>query len=393
MSGDKEAAVAPSAALRTPHTERRGDVYMFFISFVRILWKETFELQSRPILLCMILALSVAATVAAGNLNIRQPTVKIELYKPEPGSKISPSFDDASRILRQYSSVNVIQMDKSFLDLEAMQRDGARFAVVPRGQNWVLFYNFPTLQQEEESAWIINILSTSLSIKKPLIVKSADVDVASIGLSSRTSALPGNSSILLVPRTISLIILFLPFVLCARSFSREVSFGTLSTILAGPSGGWAPLLMAKAIASSWISLLILLLLILAIRPIFGIAPKPGLFVQLGAQGLAILTSATLGLFAAVWSRNQSHIYISVSIYFLILVLLSGFLFPLETSSPMIQFASNSSPLTYSAKVFESWLFYGTDARVFYFNISMLATQLIAAALALALVTWVARRQI
>ena len=180
--------------------------------------------------------------------------------------------------------------------------------------------------------------------------------------------------------------------MCARSFSREVAFETLPTILATPNGGWAPLLAAKAVASSWLSLVILLLLILAIRPIFGIAPKPGLFVQLGAQGLAILTSAILGLFAAVLLRNQSQIYISVSIYFLVLVLLSGFLFPLETASPLIRAASNFSPLTYSENIFESWLFYGTNARVFCVNIMLMTGQLVAAGLALFSVSWMACRR-
>jgi ABC-type multidrug transport system permease subunit len=289
-----------------------------------------------------------------------------------------------------------------------MQRDGAHYAVVPRGDSWVVFYNFPTLQQEEQTAWFINVLSTSLSEQKPLIAESAqsnlqnttgpktanvaEPNVQKIGPTSRISALPGDSKILLVPRAILLTVLFLPFVMCARSFSREVAFETLPTILATPNGGWAPLLAAKAVASSWLSLLILLLLVLAIRPIFGVAPKPGLFLQLGAQGLAISTSAILGLFAAVWLRNQSQIYISVSIYFLVLVLLSGFLFPLETASPLIRAASNFSPLTYSENIFENWLFYGTNASVFGVSIMLMTAQLVAAGLALFSVSWIARRR-
>jgi len=393
--------IDPSSAIQPPDTiaqpthdvVQRWEPALFFVRVFRILWKELFEYRSRPIVLCVIVALSIGATLAAGNLYIRQPTIRIALYQPEPNSEISPDVDAAKDILQQYTNVVVIRMPGSFLDLTAMQRDDAQYAVVPRGNNWVVFYNFRTLQQEEQSAWLVNLLSTSLNVQKPLIAGSTPSEVKKIGLSSRTAALPGSSAVLLIPRTISLTVLFLPFVLSARSFSREVSFGTLSTILATRSGGWAPILVAKAIASSWISLIVLMLLILTIRPIFSIAPKPGLMVQLGAQSLAILASATLGLLAAVWSRNQSQIYIYVSIYFLVLVLLSGFLFPLETASLMIRIASNVSPLTYSQKILENWLFFGTDARIFSSNIVLLAEQLAVAVFALIVAAWVARRRV
>jgi ABC-type multidrug transport system permease subunit len=399
-----EVPIVATPDAESSHTEVR----ILWTGFLRNLWKEIFEFRSRPILLGVIFGLSIGTTLAAGNLNIQPPPIRIQLYQPGPESEISPNFNDASTLLQQYSNVRVIRMAGSFLDLTAMQRDGAHYAVVPRGDSWVVFYNFPTLQQEEQTAWFINVLSTSLSEQKPLIAESAqsnlqnttgpktanvaEPNVQKIGPTSRISALPGDSKILLVPRAILLTVLFLPFVMCARSFSREVAFETLPTILATPNGGWAPLLAAKAVASSWLSLLILLLLVLAIRPIFGVAPKPGLFLQLGAQGLAISTSAILGLFAAVWLRNQSQIYISVSIYFLVLVLLSGFLFPLETASPLIRAASNFSPLTYSENIFENWLFYGTNASVFGVSIMLMTAQLVAAGLALFSVSWIARRR-
>jgi len=368
-------------------------MHILFVGFTRILWKEVYECCARPIPLSLILGLSIGATLAAGNLNIKPPTIRVQLYDPGPHSHISPGIQAARDILREYSDVHVIDMSGPFLDLKAMQRDGAQYAIVPRGENWVVFYNFPTLLQEQESAWFVNLLATSLSVEKPLITSSSPSAIAKIGLSSRASALPRDSTVLFIPRTISLIILFVPFVLSARSVSREIYSEALSTILAGPSGGWTSLLAAKAVASWWVSMLILLVLILVIRPIFGITPKPGLLIQLGAQGIAVLTSAALGLFAAISSRNQSQTYIFVSIYFLALVLLSGFLFSLETASPVIRAASNLSPLTYSSTMFENWLFYGTDARVFGFNIVLLGGQLAVATAALIFASLAARRRI
>jgi predicted permease len=39
--------------------------------FARMLWKEIFEFRSRPAILLAILALSLGATLAAGNLNTK----------------------------------------------------------------------------------------------------------------------------------------------------------------------------------------------------------------------------------------------------------------------------------------------------------------------------------
>ena len=74
------------------------------------------------------------------------------------------------------------------------------------------------------------------------------------------------------------------------------------------------------------------------------------------------------------ARNQSQVHVSVALYFLLLVLLSGFLFPLESAANIIRVASFAMPLTFSAKPLEYWLFFGTDAFGFHRDIACLVGQ-------------------
>src|SRR5437016_13180178 len=62
---------------------------------------------------------------------------------------------------------------------------------------------------------------------------------------------------------------------------------------------------------------------------------------------------------------------------------SGFLFPLETAAPFIRVASNASPLTFSGRILEEWLFHGAGAAIFWDDIRALGVQAAAVAAMLA----------
>ncbi len=172
------------------------------------------------------------------------------------------------------------------------------------------------------------------------------------------SSLSGEPQLELVPKTIALILVFLPFVLAARSYSREVVSGTLQSLLVAPIGGWGQIVVAKIVVIIWLVSILFLCLLFAIQPLFGFSPKPGLVSEIFVQALAAFVSTCLGLFTAIVARHQSQVYIFVALYFLALVLLSGFLFPLESAAPIIRMGSYASPLTFSDKILNMWLFFG-----------------------------------
>jgi ABC-type multidrug transport system permease subunit len=188
------------------------------------------------------------------------------------------------------------------------------------------------------------------------------------------SSLPGELQLQLVPRTLALVVVFLPFVLVVRSYSREIAFGTLPILLATLRGGWGKIAAAKISVAIWLVMIAFLFLLPVIRLIFGFIPKPGLSSTVGVQILAMFISASFGLMAAIVARNETQVHIAMGVYFLFLVLLSGFLFPLETAAPIVQLASYGNPMTFSSKLLEYWLFYGTEPSMFWWDISCLLAQ-------------------
>jgi len=360
----------------------------------RIFWKELFELRQKPSIPLALLTASLLVVWTSGKINIEQPKIGLFLYEGGASDVERSRAAEASDILKEFAHVSVIRRAGSLVDADAMQRAGASLAVVHMGGQWVVLHRFATARQEAEASQLAGLIGYSLRIKKPLSALLLEADnIAVAGFSSRMSALPGEPQLQLVPRTIALIIVFLPFVLATRSYAREVASGMLPVLLGLPSCGWGALAAGKIAACLWLVLFVLLVLFLAIDPMFGFSLKPGLLLQLGVQALAIFASACLGLLLAILARSQSQIHLSIAVYFLGLVLLSGFLFPLETASPAIRWASYTSPLTYSGKVLESWLFFGTGALTFPGDIAGLAVQAAAAAVLLTLTIALVRRRV
>jgi ABC-type multidrug transport system permease subunit len=320
-------------------------------------------------------------------------TIKIQLY--------TKGVDEAALtrvrgVLQSIPTVQYVEVNEENIDTEAMEKAGVNLALARSAMDWFFLQRFTSAVQAASAGPTIALLGYLLKPDsdaqyqpewRRLIVPAQQ------GSTSRLSALPGAPQLELVPRTTALMIVFLPFVLAARSFARELAFGTLPFLLGLPHGGWRSMAAGKIAACAWTVIALLLILFLAAFPLFGFTPKPGLFLQLAVQSFAILTSACLGLLAAIQVRNQMHIYLVIAVYFLALVLVSGFLFPLETAAPLIQAASYFSPLTFSGKILESWLFFGTSPLVFTTDLLFLIAQATAAIVLLSLAIVQARKRI
>lgn len=284
-------------------------------------------------------------------------------------------------ILKSVPTVKFEEIKEDTPDLAQMEQRGANIILIRSGDEWFYLQRFSSAVKAAGAGPTVGMLGYLL---KPGTDNEFQPEWSRLlmpsqqGWTSRLSGLPGAPQLELVPRTIALIIVFLPFVLAARSFSREVAFGTLPLLVGLPNGGWTSMAAGKVAACVWMVTALLILLLLAAFPMFDFSPKPGLATLLMVQGLAILTSACLGLLCAIQARNQMHIYLIIAVYFLVLVLVSGFLFPLETAAPVIQIVSFLSPLTFSAKVLESWMFFGTHPLIFMYEVLLLLCQAVAA---------------
>jgi ABC-type multidrug transport system permease subunit len=304
--------------------------------------------------------------------------ITIDLYVKEIEDDV---LERVRSVLGAIPNVAFKEIAEDGLDLAGMPERGANVALIRGGGVWFLFQRFTSAVQAASAAPTIGVVAFLLNPNSDTEFEPAWsrlITPAQQGSISRLSALPGEPKLELVPRTLALIVVFLPFVLSARSFSREVTFNTLPFLLSLPGGGWGAVAVGKLFACVATNLAMLLILLLAMYPLSGFAPKSELALQLAAQALAMVTSGCLGLIVSVQTRNQTQIYLMITVYLLVLVLVSGFLFPLETASTAVRAASYLSPLTFSGKVLESWLFFGTSPLVFTNSLTFLVIQAIGA---------------
>ncbi|MGE5218161.1 MAG: ABC transporter permease [Chloroflexota bacterium] len=377
---------------------------------LRLLWKECFETIKRPIAPGLIVLLSVVVVWTSGKLNVEKPTLNIVLLTQ---GATRQTIDDAKAVIGEFANTTVSEVKGDDELVEALERPGTHLAVVRQNQKWVALDRQPTRGQEEDLTRVATLVGWSLNAGRPWFTESLDfTNLSEKGKNEssapadeqntqifnpiwvgRLSALPGEPQLLFVPRTIGLITVFIAFVIAVRNFSREVTYRTLHVLLSAPIGGWRTIITAKLTASTWLATMIFLLLLLSSRSIFGITPKAELMAHLGIQVVAILTSVCLGIIAALAARTQSQVFVSMAVYFLGLVLLSGFLFPLETAAPIVRVASILSPLTFSNPILERWLFYGASIRPFAHEAIALGLQLAVAIMLLFASILIARRSV
>lgn len=327
----------------------------------------------------------------SGLFNPARPKIRVHLYKSGANEANVKRVRD---ILAKYSNISVVDQNGDGVDTAALEKDMPSIGLIYTS-TWFFLPRFATADQAADASRTVALVAyeiehTSLSSEdRALLLDPIRSDAVT---ASRVSALPGEPQLELIPRTIALIVVFLPFVLTTRSYSREVASGTLPLLLSLPEGGWTTLAVGKVAACVWIVLSVLSIVFMATSLLLNFGPKPGILLQLGVQGLAMLVSACLGLMCAILARSQSQVYLLISVYFLALVLVSGFLFPLETAAPLIRLASHFSPLTFSGRIMESWLFFGTSPLVFVRDIAFLVAQGLVGGALLACSIWFVRHR-
>lgn len=79
-------------------------------------------------------------------------------------------------------------------------------------------------------------------------------------------------------------------------------------------------------------------------------------------GLPTLSAALMGLIVSALARTQTQTLLISSVYFLGLLLLSSFLYPLEGSAELIQRVSHFFAFTYVVDPSNAWIFGGDFKR-------------------------------
>jgi len=183
-----------------------------------------------------------------------------------------------------------------------------------------------------------------------------------------------------VPGLIALIAVFTPFLLASAAFVRERETGMLEVLVLAGRRRWPALVAGKLLLPLLVAAISLLLQLVLARSFFAFGLKPGLAGMLALQFLAALGSGLLGLSVSAIVRSQQQAYLVSAVYLLCLMLVTGYVYPLEQAGAVVRFASHALPLTFSGPAFEGWLTQGAGLALFPAEAMWLAGQCALAAL-------------
>jgi ABC-2 type transport system permease protein len=174
-----------------------------------------------------------------------------------------------------------------------------------------------------------------------------------------------NSTHFLIPGLIAMILIITAVVSISLSIVREKERGTMEQIRVSPIRSFE-LLIGKTIPYTVIALLIAALILFAGYILFGIVIKGSVILLFFTTLLFLFASLNLGIFISSISDSQQVAFqIATLASLLPSVILSGFIFPIESMPEPIQWLTNITPAKFYLVILRSILLKGAGIQAFW----------------------------
>ncbi len=182
--------------------------------------------------------------------------------------------------------------------------------------------------------------------------RGAEVGAAGGGVDLRTRAAfnPGlESQVYNVPGIIATIVLMMSLLLTATGVARERELGTLDQLLVSPLTP-GELMLGKTLPVALIAMIQLAVITLIAIQWFAIPFRGSPLVLLFGAALYILASLSLGLILATETHTQQEAFLGLFLIIMPAIILSGFLYPVETMPPFFQAVTLLNPLRHFLEI-------------------------------------------
>jgi ABC-2 type transport system permease protein len=146
-----------------------------------------------------------------------------------------------------------------------------------------------------------------------------------------------------VPAVIGVIVLLMSLLLTALAVVREREMGTLDQLLVSPLSA-REIMLGKTIPVAAVGLIQIALVTVVALIWFGIPLRGSVLVLVAAALLFILAGLALGLVISTISSTQQEAFLSMFLFLLPAIILSGFLYPIETMPRFFQVLTLGNPL-------------------------------------------------
>jgi ABC-2 type transport system permease protein len=166
-----------------------------------------------------------------------------------------------------------------------------------------------------------------------------------------------NSAYFMIPGVIGMILSFITTILTATAIVRERERGTIEQLIVTPIHSWE-LVLGKLLPYVILAFVETFEIIIIGRYWFGVPVRGSLWLIILASGLFLMSSLGIGLFASTIANTQQEAMLTVMMYNLPSIFLSGFFFPIQAMPKVLQWVSYAIPLRYYLVVIRSLLLKG-----------------------------------
>lgn len=171
-----------------------------------------------------------------------------------------------------------------------------------------------------------------------------------VDLRARAAFNPGlESQVYNVPGIIATIVLMMSLLLTATGVARERELGTLDQLLVSPLTP-GELMLGKTLPVAFIAMIQLAVITLIAIQWFAIPFRGSPLVLLFGAALYILASLSLGLILATETHTQQEAFLGLFLIIMPAIILSGFLYPVETMPPFFQAVTLLNPLRHFLEI-------------------------------------------
>ncbi len=172
---------------------------------------------------------------------------------------------------------------------------------------------------------------------------------------------------LFVPGTIVLILTLISALMTSISIAREKEYGSLEVLLVSPLK--PPLIIiGKVLPYILLSLTDAVTILLLGIFVFGLPIRGNIILLMCEIVLFILTALSLGIFISTKVKTQQQaLLISLLALMLPTVILSGFIYPIESLPTILKYISHIIPAKWFLIILRSIMIKGTDFSVVYFE--------------------------
>ncbi len=192
-----------------------------------------------------------------------------------------------------------------------------------------------------------------------------------------------DSQVYNVPAVIGVIVLLMSLLLTALSVVREREVGTLEQLLVSPLSA-TELMLGKTLPVAGIAMMQLGLVTTVALLWFQVPLRGSVPTLLFAGALFILAGLSFGIFISTISATQQEAFLTMFLFLAPAIILSGFLYPIDTMPEIFQRLTLANPLRHFLEIVRRIFLRGSGLRELWVQFTVLAGM---AGLGLSVAAW------